>query len=225
MDARTGAPSLAATRDAAVNASGPGAAWWSEMLSIGKLAAGPGAGRYYVDQVADGREDYYSSEGEAPGRWIGAGSAELELDGRVGGDEILRLLAGQDPASGRALGRELKAGDVAGFDLTFRSPKRVSILFGVGDPALATAIRAGHDTAVSAALAYLEREACVVRRGRGGAVELQGRGSSRRPSSTVPRAPATPLLHTHVVVANAALGPWREPGADLPAYSSISRRT
>ncbi len=121
-------------------------------------------------------EDYYGSEGEAPGRWVGAGSVELGLDGRVGSDEILRLLAGQDPASGRALGRELKAGDVAGFDLTFRSPKRVSILFGVGDPALATAIRAGHDTAVSAALAYLEREACVVRRGRGGAVELQGRG-------------------------------------------------
>jgi hypothetical protein len=30
------------------------------MLSVGKLAAGPNAGRYYEDAVALGREDYYS---------------------------------------------------------------------------------------------------------------------------------------------------------------------
>jgi len=38
------------------------------MLNVGKLAAGPGAGRYYVDQVAQGREDYYAGEGERRGR-------------------------------------------------------------------------------------------------------------------------------------------------------------
>jgi hypothetical protein len=47
------------------------------MLNIGKLAAGPGAGRYYVDRVAEGREDYYSGEGEAPGVWQGGGAAAL----------------------------------------------------------------------------------------------------------------------------------------------------
>ena len=35
------------------------------MLSIGKLAAVPGAGQYYVRAVAHGREDYYAGEGEA----------------------------------------------------------------------------------------------------------------------------------------------------------------
>ena len=40
------------------------------MMSIGKLAAGPGAGRYYIDQVAQGREDYYAGEGEAAGVWL-----------------------------------------------------------------------------------------------------------------------------------------------------------
>jgi hypothetical protein len=34
------------------------AAWQSRMLTLGKIAAGPMAGRYYVDQVAQGREDY-----------------------------------------------------------------------------------------------------------------------------------------------------------------------
>ena len=48
------------------------------MMSIGKLAAGPGAGRYYIDQVAQGREDYYAGEGEgeAAGVWR-AGTPKL----------------------------------------------------------------------------------------------------------------------------------------------------
>ena len=43
------------------------------MLSLGKLAAGPDAGRYYEEAVARGREDYYAGEGEAPGRLGGRG--------------------------------------------------------------------------------------------------------------------------------------------------------
>jgi hypothetical protein len=54
------------------------------MLTLGKIAAGPAAGRYYVDQVAQGREDYYAGEGEAPGTWVGSGAASLSLSGEVG---------------------------------------------------------------------------------------------------------------------------------------------
>ncbi len=57
------------------------------MMSIGKLAAGPGAGRYYIDQVAQGREDYYAGEGEAAGVWMGTGAALLGLSGEVGEEE------------------------------------------------------------------------------------------------------------------------------------------
>jgi conjugative relaxase-like TrwC/TraI family protein len=49
---------------------------------------------------------------------------------------------------------------VAGFDLTFKAPKSVSILFGIGDRALAGALRECHEEAVAEALDYLEREAC-----------------------------------------------------------------
>ena len=58
------------------------AAWTCRMLNVGKLAAGPGAGRYYVDQVAQGREDYYAGEGEAPGAWMGGGAAAARPVGR-----------------------------------------------------------------------------------------------------------------------------------------------
>ena len=84
------------------------------MLSLGKLAAGPDAGRYYEEAVARGREDYYAGEGEAPGRWVGAGAASLGVSGTVEEGEIGRLLAGEDPSSGALLGRRITEGRVAG---------------------------------------------------------------------------------------------------------------
>ena len=135
------------------------------MVGIGKLAATPGVGRYYVEQVAGGREDYYTGEGEAPGYWLGTAAAGLGLGGRVGGAELYRLLEGTDPTTGRPLRDTSRPAKVAGLDLTFRAPKSVSIVFGIANPGIAAEVRAAHDAAVSEALGYLEREACVVRRG------------------------------------------------------------
>ena len=104
------------------------------MLSLGKLAAGPEAGRYYEEAVARGREDYYAGEGEAPGQWIGKGAATLGLQGNVDDGQVGHLLAGEDPATGALLGRKITEGRVAGFDVTFKAPKSVGILFGIGEP-------------------------------------------------------------------------------------------
>ena len=177
------------------------------VLSIGKLAAGPAAGRYYVEQIAQGREDYYAGEGEAPGGWMGSGAAALGLAGEVDEDGLSRLLRSEDPASGEVLRRPLASGAVAGFDLTFRAPKSVGVLWGVAEADLARQVRLGHETAVAGALGYLEREACRARRGAGGAVQVNGEGfvaaAFRHRSSRA----GDPLLHTHVVVANATQGP------------------
>ena len=56
----------------------------------------------------------------------------------------------------------------AAFDLTFSAPKSVSVLFAIGDEGLARALVEAHEEAVDAALAYLERDACRVRRGHNG---------------------------------------------------------
>lgn len=179
------------------------------MLSIGKLAAGPTAGRYYVEQVAEGREDYYSgeSDGEAPGAWLGAGAERLGLTGPVNGGDITSLLAGRDPATDTLLGESMTDGSVAAFDLTFKAPKSVSVLFGIGDRALVNPLVDGHQEAVQEAIGYLERHACGVRRGHGGRTKLAGGGfvaaAFRHRSSRA----GDPLLHTHVVVANRVEGP------------------
>ncbi len=181
------------------------------MMSIGKLAGGPGAGRYYIDQVAQGREDYYAGEGEAAGVWIGTGAAWLGLTGEVGEEGLTRLLEGRDPASGLLLRQARSSSPVAGFDLTFRAPKSVSVVFGVAEPDVARRVIRAHEQAVGQALGYLEREACWTRRGAGGVIRLPGRGfvaaAFRHRSSRA----GDPLLHTHVVVANAtqaADGRW-----------------
>src|SRR3954451_11723066 len=177
------------------------------MLSIGKLAAGPTPGRYYVEQVAQGREDYYAGEGEAPGGWVGSGAASLALRGEVTEGGITQLLDGRDPGSGAQLRRPISSGAVAGFDLTFRAPKSVSVLFGIGDRQLSDTLRREHEAAVGEALAYLEREACRARRGRGGALVVDGRGVVAAACDHRSSRAGDPLLHTHVVVANGTQGP------------------
>ena len=170
------------------------------MLSIGKL--GHGQERYYIESVATGAEDYYLG-GEAPGVWVGTGAVNLGLAGTVDGEHLSTLLNGHDPISGEQLG---KAHKVPAFDLTFRAPKSVSILFGIADPEISRVVREAHDDAVRSALDYLERHATWTRRGRGGVEQLRVEGivaaSFRHRTSRA----GDPHLHTHVVVANTALG-------------------
>ena len=67
----------------------------SAMLKVTPLEAGQTS--YYDRQVAQGRDDYYSGRGEAPGEWTGAGAERLGLSGRVGREQLSALLSGVDP--------------------------------------------------------------------------------------------------------------------------------
>ena len=93
------------------------------MLSIGKLVAGQE--RYYEQQVAGGRDDYYAGRGEAAGRWMGAAAAALGLDGEVDADAFGALIGGRDPNSGGALRTGSGRDRVCALDLTFSAPKSV----------------------------------------------------------------------------------------------------
>lgn len=174
------------------------------MLSIGKMA--PGQGQYYLEQVAQGTEDYYLHAGEAPGRWGGSGSGSLDLQGEVQAEDFRAVLAGTDPRDGQYLGRKWQANKVPGFDLTFSAPKSVSLLFALGDREAASSFSRAHARAVDAALGHLERVASHGRRGRGGTVSIPTSGfvaaAFRHRSSRA----GDPQLHTHCIVANKVLG-------------------
>jgi hypothetical protein len=81
-------------------------------LSIGKIGGGNGDPRYYIDNVAQGKEDYYSGRGEAPGQWLGTAAASDGLTGPVDDEQFLGLLG-----AGTAQPRK-----VLGYDLAFSAP-------------------------------------------------------------------------------------------------------
>ncbi|MCW2993816.1 MAG: conjugative relaxase [Conexibacter sp.] len=162
------------------------------MLSIGKVGGGDGNPRYYIDNVAHGKEDYYSGRGEAQGVWLGTAAERDGLDGAVEDDAFLTLLSTETERQRKVLA----------YDLTFSAPKSVSVLFGLGDRTVAPVVRDVHDQAVADALGYIERNAVWTRRGQGGHRVLRGEGvkvaAFRHRSSRA----GDPQLHTHAVVAN-----------------------
>jgi conjugative relaxase-like TrwC/TraI family protein len=205
----------------------------ADMLSVAKLTLGQEA--YYEQQVAGGLDDYYAGRGESPGLWAGSGASGLGLAGTVEDGDLGTLLRGVDPASGatlRAPVRErtitvrtldVESGEwrdeqkrlapVSGYDLVFSSPKSVSLLHALTeDEAVRREVSEAHEASWQAALAYLEREACVVRRGHGGAVREHGDGFVAAAFRHRTSRAQDPHLHTHVIVANVTRtgdGEWR----------------
>ena len=118
----------------------------------------------------------------------------------------MALMDGRHPGTGERLKRVGGRSKVAAFDLTFSAPKSVSVLFAIGEPALAGALVEAHESAVDAALGYLEREACRVRRGRGGVRREAGEGFVAAAYRHRMSRAEDPQLHTHVVAANMARG-------------------
>jgi conjugative relaxase-like TrwC/TraI family protein len=203
------------------------------VLSVAKLT--PGQEAYYERSVAAGLDDYYAGRGESPGAWAGGGAASLGLKGEVEEGELGALVRGKNPKSGEELRahvqtrtitierldpesgkrwlEEKKLAPVAGFDLVFSTPKGVSLLHALGDDETRRTIAAAHHSAWQAALAYLEEEACVTRRGKDGFLRERGGGFVAAAYQHRTSRAQDPHLHTHVIVANMTQSPsdgeWR----------------
>ena len=96
------------------------------VLSIAKISNGD----YYLKAVANGIEDYYAL-GEAPGRWTGHSTELLGLEGEIQPEQLTAVLAGRNPINCEVLIDSANR-TVPAFDLTFRAPKSVSLIFGLG---------------------------------------------------------------------------------------------
>src|SRR3954468_16853259 len=204
-----------------------------DVLSIAKLT--PGQEGYYERSVAAGLDDYYAGRGESPGVWTGRGAQELELEGLVHEGELGRLIRGPHPHSEKQLRTHPKArvisieridpltdersietkklAPVAGFDLVFSPPKSVSLLHALGDEETRRAVNEAHLSAWQSALAYLEDEACVTRRGKNGVFREHAGGFVAAAYQHRTSRAQDPHLHTHVIVANMTKTPsdgkWR----------------
>jgi conjugative relaxase-like TrwC/TraI family protein len=203
------------------------------MLSVVKLS--PGQEFYYQRSVAAGLDDYFAGRGESPGIWMGRAAVELGLDGIVQDGQLARLVRGVHPTRDERLRKHPKKREitverlhpetgerrtetktlspVAGFDLVFSCPKSVSLLHALGDEETRLAVNEAHRSAWQAALTYLEGEACITRRGRGGVEREHATGFVAAAYQHRTSRAQDPHLHTHVVVANVGRSPsdgkWR----------------
>jgi conjugative relaxase-like TrwC/TraI family protein len=198
------------------------------VLSIAKLRVGAEA--YQLTGVAQSLADYYSGAGEVAGWWAGGGAERLGLTGEVSGDDLRALLAGIQPGAGGLSpnGETIRPHPrrVPGFDLTFKAPKSVSVLYGVtDDPRVQGVIIEAGEQALLDTLAWVEREVMAVRRGsddRRYLVNLAARDPAAAEAKRVrvergadliaavfrhrtSRA-GDPLLHWHVLIPNLVRG-------------------
>ncbi len=189
------------------------------MLTIGKIGKSKEQQAYYEESVAKSREDYYAGSGEAPGEFFGEGARHLGLSGQTNMEQLQRLFAGQDPATGEQL-RSMKGNvQVHGLDLTFSAPKSVSVAYALGDEELRANIVAAHEWAAGGAISYMERESARVVRGHKATKAERAAGiadtlETHRASGFVGiryrhrvNRLQDPHLHTHYVIGNWAAGP------------------
>ena len=156
--------------------------------------------------MARSQEEYYTGAGEAPGYWLGRAAGQLGLAGEVSEEGLHRMLSGAHPHTAERLGRPPRDNRVAAFDLTFRAPKSVSLLYGLGGFEVAGQVRAAHERAIAEALDYLERHAALVSRGHARARQEHADGLVAAAYQHRTSRAGDPLLHTHVLVANLAQG-------------------
>jgi conjugative relaxase-like TrwC/TraI family protein len=173
------------------------------VASISARGNAASALRYY-DHLQ--RDDYYSRDGEPPGRWAGRGAERLSLVGPVTHAEFDAALGGLDPKTGERLaqvggrGREHSAG----WDMTFSAPKSVSVLWALSEGQGREAIEQAHRSAVLAATAHLEATAGWARRGRGGATRERTAGLLMAQFDHHTSRDSDPQLHTHAFIFNLA---------------------
>ncbi|HEX8988229.1 MAG TPA: MobF family relaxase [Rhodocyclaceae bacterium] len=171
------------------------------MLSIAIVKNSAAAGSYYVEA-----DDYYVKD-RSPSAWMGDGARRLGLSGEVEGQAFRDLLDGKMPDGSQI--HNAAEGRRAGLDLTFSSPKSVSMQTLIGGD---TRLVEAHEAAVARALDYAEGLAAY-RVTEHGTTRIEGSGnllvaSFRHDLSRE----ADPQLHTHAVAINATQRPdgeWR----------------
>jgi conjugative relaxase-like TrwC/TraI family protein len=174
------------------------------VADIAKLSVG--REEYYTRELATDHEQYLSGHGESPGRWSGAGASSLGLEGEASVAGFQAMFEGRDPTTGELLGRPHGRNAVPAFDVVLRPTKSVSILYGLGDPAIGRAVLAAHHAGLAEAVGYLD-EHLGARRGHGGVQHVSGQGLLAVGFDHRTSREGDPLVHTHLVVANRVQGP------------------
>jgi len=172
------------------------------MLSISSRGNAASATTYYehlsIDSGDKELEDYYSQGHQ--GCFLGTGAKTLGFSGGVTRDDFEQLASGCTPFGDcQGAGADHRAG----WDLTFSTPKSVSILWANASTGDRVKIEAAHNKAVANSIKFVEAHAAYGRRGARGenhekvglVVAAYMHGTSREQD---------PELHSHCFIFNVA---------------------
>lgn len=113
--------------------------------------------------------DYYANRFSEPGFWLGKGAKKLGLTGKVIREALKSIFEGFDPTGRQALvqnaGRQNR---VRALDFAVSVPKSVSVLWAMSEPAVRKKIERIIDEAIEVIVSFLEENAGLTRRGKGG---------------------------------------------------------
>lgn len=154
---------------------------------------------------------YYTATGNPPGYWIGSAATLVGgAPGTTASSKTVRTLINErrNPADGQYLGDvDMSAGDngeapVAGWDLTTRQPKSVSVLWAFGDSRTRQGIDECMDRAARMTIEYLEREYATTRAGQGGVASVSADGIAGFVFDHYDTRDGDPQPHKHIVISN-----------------------
>jgi conjugative relaxase-like TrwC/TraI family protein len=117
---------------------------------------------YYMD------EDYYFTNDQPTGIWIGKGARLLGIYKKEISDEYHNIMRGFDPSGKIPLCATPGEAHQPGWDLTFSAPKSVSIVWAAADHPLREKISDAQLMAVKTAISFLENHAGFTRRDHAG---------------------------------------------------------
>ena len=185
------------------------------MTKVNVLRSSAQASHYFKQDFANGKEQYYSQEGQIQGVWAGRLAQEWGLSGPATPDELKRLMDGRQPETGEQLirnvgsreytndtgERKTTSGHRAGWDITISAPKSVSAAAILGKDERIFKL---HRESVREAMKAAE-ELVQARMGGDRPAEHTAKFvavSFEHTSSRPVNGYASPELHTHFVVAN-----------------------
>lgn len=185
---------------------------WSASTALGSAFSSYEGTQRYVNDVEERCGAYKRENGEYP---------ETEVKNQIKFDLAVEHLAKQDGVKAELLSDNTvmkfitdsygKARTpVAGYDLVFTPAKSISLLWGLGDPAVKEAVEAAHQQAVDESLGWIEDNVTYTRRGKAGHRVIKAEGLLAARFDHWDNRAGDPNLHTHCAVLNRvyAEGKW-----------------
>jgi len=179
------------------------------VLSIQTLKGSSGGQLASYFEKESAQKDYWAQEAKEATVWHGQGAQALGLSGPVDQAQFESMIEGRLP-DGTQLKHGAKGKRRLGYDLTFSSPKSVSLQALVFND---ERILAAHDTAVRRALDWVEKESAQTRIKKDGEVHVE---KTENLSAAVFQHQTSrnldPQLHSHAVIPNitqSSDGKWR----------------